>query len=542
MTTPTAPQQPFDLTIPDTAAAALRLLADQLLIIAGWWDVSGAHLWLGHCIHYTFKTLQHATYAVRYAHMDPLSAALQRMTDAITICLSAWRRGGPARASRQAYTRQTILQDRARRFLGPPPPELHIGVCPRNAAPRRGIYQGSTFNHAALRLRYLATTSATAPGRLQTPGGTNLPRNLVRRANSTDSNSSVVDHWQAGLDHDPIEDPDPDASGSHEPPHSAAATRRCGCLICLIVVTYAVMAAIPYQDQIDGYLPTPSRDPSYRQRRRREAATPGSPSATQPRRTIAYDALPALWGALKWTAAKLGDMASGGASAIGSGLWHVMQWASGKLGALATGGMVVGLLLVGAKLLAQGAVGHVGARICACVLDSPTALWCLRCCQPIRSPRDEAPQTHLLPSTDDIESQHVHALRHPLLREHYAAAVAAAVAEVTTASTAAIVEVTAAVSRASSVTPRSPSPSPRDGPAGDEAAGSPSTPAAAADQATDAEAHEARERTLDGDGVHGAPDGNTEASNDSGSSSDTDTQPPRPVSYTHLTLPTIRSV
>ena len=145
----------------------------------------------------------------------------------------------------------------------------------------------------------------------------------------------------------------------------------------------------------------------------------------QPRRTIAYDALPALWGALKWTAARLGDVASGGASAIGSGLWHVMQWASGKLGALATGGMVVGLLLVGAKLLAQGAVGHVGARICACVLDSPTALWCLRCCQPIRSPRDEAPQAHLLPSTDDIESQHVHTLRHPLLREHYAAAVAA---------------------------------------------------------------------------------------------------------------------
>eukprot|EP00959_Pyramimonas_sp_CCMP1952_P164163 3432251-Pyramimonas_sp.AAC.1 len=60
---------------------------------------------------------------------------------------------------------------------------------------------------------------------------------------------------------------------------------------------------MPYKDQSDGYLPTPSRDPSYRQRRRRQAA---------PRHST-------LRATLKWTSDKLRDGVSGGATAVGSG-------------------------------------------------------------------------------------------------------------------------------------------------------------------------------------------------------------------------------
>ncbi|MCP4448671.1 MAG: hypothetical protein GY811_25535, partial [Myxococcales bacterium] len=122
---------------------------------------------------------------------------------------------------------------------------------------------------------------------------------------------------------------------------------------------------------------------------------------------------------------------------------------------------------------------------------------------------------------DEHDDQHVHSLRHPLLQEHYAAAVAAAVADVTTATTAAIVEVTAAVSRASSVTPRSTSPSPRDGSKSGAAYGNLPTNEDATAHGSDTEARETRERT------HDSPWSIFRHADARGSSPDADTQPPR---------------
>ena len=54
VTTPPDAKQPYSLTATDGLAPALRHLSDQLGTLAGWWDTTGAHLWFGHCIHYTF--------------------------------------------------------------------------------------------------------------------------------------------------------------------------------------------------------------------------------------------------------------------------------------------------------------------------------------------------------------------------------------------------------------------------------------------------------------------------------------------------------
>ena len=249
-----------------------------------------------------------------------------------------------------------------------PPPELHLGAtCHQAAAPRQAAAHSptetSTFNHAALRLRYATSIQPRAPGRLQAPGGGPYGRMITQRANSTDSDSNITDEWQSALANDPIEDVDPEARGSHEPPRSAATARRCGCFICLAAVAYALVVSTPYRDHIDRYLPAapslPRCGPRSQQRRPNGTADgPTAPHLGQSScRMLVHDA---------------------------SAAFHaIMSWMGGKLGALGTGTVVCGLL-------AQGALGHVGQRICACLLDSTTAQRCLRFCQLFNRTVDDA--------------------------------------------------------------------------------------------------------------------------------------------------------
>ena len=219
------------------------------------------------------------------------------------------------------------------------------------------------FNHAALRLRYATSSPPGAPGRLQAPGSGPYGRMSLQRADSTDSDSNITDEWQSALAHDPIEDVDPDARSSHEPPRSAATARRCGCLICLAAVAYALVASTPYRDRIDHYLPAaPSLPPcGPRSQQRRPNGMAHGPTAQRPSQSSCN---------------RLVQDASAAFHAI-------LSWMGGKLGALGTGTVVCGLL-------AQGALGHVGQRICACLLDSTTAQRCLRFCQLFTRTVDDA--------------------------------------------------------------------------------------------------------------------------------------------------------
>ena len=181
----------------------------------------------------------------------------------------------------------------------------------------------------------------------------------MQRANSTDSDSNITDEWQSALANDPIEDVEPEARGPHAPPRSAATARRCGCFICLAAIAYALAVATPYRDHIDRYLPAPRCGPSSQQRRPNGTAdAPTTPHLGQAScRMLVHDASVAFHA--------------------------IMSWMSSKLGALGTGTVACGLL-------AQGALGHVGQRICAYLLDSPTAQRCLRFCQLFNRTVDDA--------------------------------------------------------------------------------------------------------------------------------------------------------